>query len=99
MSAMTSQITILTIIYSTIYSGWNKKNIKLGVTGLCASNSSVTGEFPAQRASNAIRLPFDDNDNDNDNGSMFIVKVVQKSKLNNQQCKYMTHHKKYHLKV
>ena len=31
----------------------SKKNSKLRVTGLCAGNSSVTGEFPAQRSSNA----------------------------------------------
>ena len=31
--------------------GW-KKTSKLSVTGLCAGNSPVTGEFPAQRASN-----------------------------------------------
>ena len=30
-----------------------KENIKPRVTGLCAGNSPVTGEFPAQRASNA----------------------------------------------
>ena len=30
-----------------------KKTSKLRVTGLCVENSSVTGEFPAQRASNA----------------------------------------------
>ena len=30
-----------------------KENIKLGVTDLCAGNSPVTGEFPAQMASNA----------------------------------------------
>ena len=30
-----------------------KKTSKLCVTGLCAGNSPVTGEFPAQRASNA----------------------------------------------
>ena len=35
------------------------------------------------------------NDNFNDNESMFIVKVVQESKPNNQQCKYMIHHKVY----
>ena len=99
MSAMMSQITIFRIIYSTIYSGVYKKKSKLRVTGLCEGNSSVTGEFPAQRASNSIRLPFDDNDNDNDNGSMFIVKVAQKSKPSNQQCKYMIHHKKYHQMV
>ena len=31
----------------------SKKISKLRVTGLCAGNSPVTGEFPAQRASNA----------------------------------------------
>ena len=29
------------------------KKSKLRVTGLCAENSSVTGEFPAQMANNA----------------------------------------------
>ena len=31
----------------------SKKTSQLSVTGLCAGNSSVTGEFPAQRSSNA----------------------------------------------
>ena len=31
----------------------SKKTSKLHVTGLCARNSPVTGEFPAQKASNA----------------------------------------------
>ena len=31
----------------------SKKTWKVSVTGLCAGNSPVTGEFPAQRASNA----------------------------------------------
>ena len=31
----------------------SKKTSKLGVTGLCAGNSPVTGEFPAHMASNA----------------------------------------------
>ena len=31
----------------------SKKMSKLCVTGLCAGNSTVTGEFPAQRVSNA----------------------------------------------
>ena len=31
----------------------SKKTSKLRVTGLCVGNSSVTGEFPAQRANNA----------------------------------------------
>ena len=54
MSAMASQITGVSIIYSTVCSGAElKKKSKLRVTGLCAGNSPVTGEFPAQRASNA----------------------------------------------
>ena len=38
----------------------SKETSKLRVTGLCAGNSPVTGEFPAQRASNAKTFPFDD---------------------------------------
>ena len=37
----------------------SKKTSKLRLTGLCAGNSPVTGEFPAQRASNAENVPFD----------------------------------------
>ena len=48
-----SQITSLTLVYSVVYSGGDKKTSKLRVTGLCAGNSLATGEFPAQRASNA----------------------------------------------
>ena len=38
----------------------SNKTSKLYVTGLCTWNSPVTGEFPAQRAGNAERFPFDD---------------------------------------
>ena len=48
------QITSLTIVYLTVYSRRrSKKTSKLRVTGLCDGNSPVTGDFPAQRASNA----------------------------------------------
>ena len=54
MSATASQITSLVIVYSTMYSrNWSKKTSKLRLTGLCVGNSLVTGEFPAQMASNA----------------------------------------------
>ena len=36
-----------------LFRGWSKKTSKLRVTGLCAGNSPVTDEFPAQMASNA----------------------------------------------
>ena len=54
MSAMASQITSLTSVCSTVYLAADKKKTpKLRVTGLCAGNSPITGEFPAQRISNA----------------------------------------------
>ena len=36
----------------------SKKTPKLCVTGLCAGNSPVTGEFPAQMVSNAENVPI-----------------------------------------
>ena len=53
MGVLASQVTSLTIVYSTVHSGADQKTPKLRVTGLCAGNSPVTGEFPAQMASNA----------------------------------------------
>ena len=53
MGAVSSQITSLTIVYSAVYTDGDKKNIKAGVTGLCAGKSPGTGEFPAQMACNA----------------------------------------------
>ena len=51
MGAIASQITSLTIVCSAIYSmRTSKKTQKFRVTDLCAGNSPVTGEFPAQRA-------------------------------------------------
>ena len=58
MSPMASQITSLAIVYSTVYKfrRRSKKTSKLRVTGLCVGNSPVTGEFPAQMASNAEKV-------------------------------------------
>ena len=54
MGMMAFQITSLAIVYSTVYiRSRSKETSKLRVTALCAGNSPVTGEFPAQRASNA----------------------------------------------
>ena len=55
MGAIASQITNLTIVYSTVYSDADQleKTSKLRVTGLCVWNSPGTGEFHAQMASNA----------------------------------------------
>ena len=55
MGTMASQITSLTIVYSAVYSGADKKKqtSKLHLTGLCVGKSPGTGEFSAQKASNA----------------------------------------------
>ena len=61
MGMVASQITSLTIVYSTVYSDADqRKTLKLRVTGLCAGNSPGTGEFPALMASNVEMFPFDD---------------------------------------
>ena len=53
MSMKTSQIAGASIICPTVCSGADqRKTSKLRVTGLCEGNSPVTGEFPAQKASN-----------------------------------------------
>ena len=48
MGAIASQIASLTIVYSSIYSGTEKREHQSS-----ASLAFVTGEFPRQRASNA----------------------------------------------
>ena len=54
MDTIASEITSVTIVYSTVYSApRSKKTSKLRVTSLCAGNSPGTGEFPTQTASNA----------------------------------------------
>ena len=57
MGTMASEITSLRIVYSTVYSGAEKKTSKLRVTGLCERNSLVTG---AQRPVTRIVFPLDD---------------------------------------
>ena len=52
MSAIASQITVSLWLINRLIRRRSKKTWKLRVTGLCAGNSPVTGEFPAQRASN-----------------------------------------------
>ena len=54
MGSLASQITILTIVYSTVYSGADQRKHQSSVSlTLCAGNLPVTGEFPAQMDSDA----------------------------------------------
>ena len=74
MNTMASQITSLTIVYSTVYSGADQRNSsKLRVTGLCEGNSPATGECPAQRASNAENVSIFD-----------VITTMSKTKMNNR---------------
>ena len=52
MGVMAFQITGVSIVYSTFYSGTNQRKHK-SFTGFCGGNSPVTGEFASQKASNA----------------------------------------------
>ena len=56
MGTMASQIISLTIFYSIVYSGADKKTSKLHVAGLCVGISPGTCKFPAQMASNAENI-------------------------------------------
>ena len=53
MSAMASQITSPTLFTQRFIQAQIKETSTLCVIGLCEGNSPVTGEFPAQKASNA----------------------------------------------
>ena len=55
MSMMASQIADIPIVY-LLFMHRSKKTSKLRLTDLCQGNSLVTGEFPAQRASNAEKV-------------------------------------------
>ena len=52
MSAIASQITSLTIVYSTVYSGGDQRKCQSSASLAFVGNSPVTGEFPVQMASN-----------------------------------------------
>ena len=62
MNAMASQITSLTIVYSTVNSGADQRKHQSSASlAFVRGNSPVTSEFPAQRAINARKmLSFDD---------------------------------------
>ena len=61
MTTMASQIASIRIVYSTAYSRCrSKKTSKFLVTGLCAGNSPVTGEFPHKWPVTRKMFPFDD---------------------------------------
>ena len=57
MSPMASQITSLTSVYSTVYSGADQRKHQHSASLAFVRD---TDEFPAQKASNAEMFPFDD---------------------------------------
>ena len=82
MSTMAYQITSLTIVYATVCSGSDQRKHQR-VTGLCAGNSPVTGEFHAQRASNAENVSIWWRHHDETG----YIKMI--SRLNSDLCVYL----------
>ena len=60
MGEMASQITSLTIVYSTVYSGADQRKHKSFASLDFVGHSSVTDEFLSQMACNAEMFPYDD---------------------------------------
>ena len=56
MGAIASQITSLAIVYSTVYSDADQRNIKAPRHWPLCGEFTGTGEFPAQRASYAENI-------------------------------------------
>ena len=57
-STTTSQITSLAILYSTVYSGADQRKHQSSPSLAFVRGIHRTGEFPAQRASNAENVPI-----------------------------------------
>ena len=62
MGVTASQMTSLTIVYSTVYPGavQRKHQSSASLAFVRGIHRAQTGEFPEQMASNAEMLPFDD---------------------------------------
>ena len=61
MGPMASQITSISIVYSTVYSGADqRKHQSSAPLAFVRGILPGTGEFPAQMASNAENIPFND---------------------------------------
>ena len=56
MIAIASQITSLTIVYSTVYSDTDQRKHQSSASLAFLGKSTMTDEFPAQRASNAENI-------------------------------------------
>ena len=89
MDEIAYQVTSFTIVYSTVYSGaYQRKHQSSASLALVRGIHRWPVKSPHKWS--VTRQMFDNDDDE----SMFIVKVVQKSNRNNQQCKDMIHHKK-----
>ena len=60
MGTIASQITSLTIVYSTVYSDADQRKTKLRVTGLCAGIHRGTVNSPHKWPVTLKMFPFDD---------------------------------------
>ena len=61
MRTMALQITVVSIVHSTICSSADQRKYQSSASlAFVTGNSPLTSEFPAQKASNAEIFPFDD---------------------------------------
>ena len=73
----------------------SKKTSKLHVTGFCAGNSPLTGEFPAQRASNAENISIGWRHHDSPRTSEVTMQIMVKltwTKPQHNQSANRVHH-------
>ena len=59
-NAIASQTTASPFFAQLLVQAQSEKISKLRVTGICAGNSPVTGEYPAQKSVTRKLFPFDD---------------------------------------
>ena len=67
-------------LLNRIFRRRSKKTSKLRVTGLCEGNSPVTGEFPAQGASNAEKVSIWWRHHAKNSGARFNIKTLSLSR-------------------
>ena len=94
MGAMASQITSLTIIYATVYSGaiQRKHQSSASLASVCARNSPVTGKFPAQMACNAenVYLWWRHHELTNDTKPLNLASTYKRFEMTKNDC-LLTH--------
>ena len=84
-------------LLNRLFRSRSKKASKLRVTGLCAGNSTVTGEFPAQMASNAENVSIWWRHHDNEKHVNFMCYFLNKIGLSGRVSQTMVPTNQYEI--